>query len=67
MLVLTRGLNEEIVIDGNIRIKVLKIAGNHVRLGFAAPEGIPVVRQELLERDAEQLAARGPVVAAGQR
>jgi len=36
MLVLSRKVNQEIVIDGNIRIRVLKAKGNTIRLGEAA-------------------------------
>jgi carbon storage regulator len=48
MLVLSRKLNETIVIDGNIRITVVGIHGNHVRLGIAAPDQVPILREELL-------------------
>lgn len=37
MLVLSRKLNEEILIDGGIRVKVLEINGNRIRLGIVAP------------------------------
>jgi carbon storage regulator len=47
MLVLSRKLDEAIVIDGNIRIKVLDIRGRHVRLGIEAPGQVPVFREEL--------------------
>jgi len=50
MLVLTRRLNEEIVIAGNIRITVLECNGRHVRLGIAAPSTVTVDRQEVHER-----------------
>lgn len=48
MLVLSRKLNETIVIDGNIRITVVGLRGNHVRLGIEAPARVPVLREELL-------------------
>ena len=47
MLVLSRKLDEAIVIDGNIRIKILDIRGKHVRLGIEAPGHVPVFREEL--------------------
>lgn len=47
MLVLTRKLNESIVIDGNIRVTVVAIRGNHIRLGIEAPIEVPVLREEL--------------------
>ncbi|WP_422930404.1 carbon storage regulator CsrA [Singulisphaera sp. PoT] len=48
MLVLSRKLNEKIVIDGNIVITVVKIDRNQVRLGIEAPGQIPVYREEIL-------------------
>jgi len=36
-LVLSRKIEQEIVIGGNVRIKVLGIHGNKVRLGIDAP------------------------------
>lgn len=47
MLVLSRRMNETIVIDGQIEIEVLKIKGNTVRLGIKAPRNIKVLRGEL--------------------
>ena len=51
MLVLTRKPGEQIIIGNNIRIKVVGISGNQVRLGIEAPGEIKVMRQELLARD----------------
>ncbi|SIN83809.1 carbon storage regulator, CsrA [Singulisphaera sp. GP187] len=48
MLVLSRKLNEKIVIDGGIVITVVKIDRNQVRLGIEAPGHIPVYREEIL-------------------
>lgn len=50
MLVLTRKALEEIVIAGNIRVKVLEINGSRVRLGISAPDQVPVWRGELNTR-----------------
>ena len=51
MLVLTRRKEEVIVIGDNIRIEVVEIEGNRVKLGIAAPPDVPIVRQELLKRE----------------
>lgn len=51
MLVLSRKLNEEIVIAGNIRVKVLGIAGNRVHLGIEAPSQVPILREEIQSRN----------------
>ena len=50
MLVLTRRLGEEIVIAGNIRINVVAVHGDRVRLGISAPDSVTVDRQEIHER-----------------
>lgn len=47
MLVLSRKLNEEILIDGGIRVKVLEINGSRVRLGIVAPAQVTVLRDEV--------------------
>ena len=47
MLVLTRKSDEELVIDGCIRVRVLSIEGGRVRLGITAPRSVPVIRSEL--------------------
>ena len=47
MLVLSRKLNQEIVIGENVKITVLKIKGNTVRIGIEAPRDIHVLRGEL--------------------
>ena len=52
MLVLTRQIGEEIVIDGNIRIVVTAVKGGKVRLGIVAPPSVPVDRNEVHERRA---------------
>src|SRR4051794_21061950 len=49
MLVLSRKLNETIVIDGNIRITVVGIRGNQIRLGIEAPDRVKVFREELCD------------------
>jgi carbon storage regulator len=50
MLVLTRRPGEEIVIDGNIRVTVVSVRGDHIRIGIEAPPSVVVDRQEIHER-----------------
>ena len=50
MLVLSRKLNESIVINDNIVVTVLGVQGDRVRLGIDAPGEIPVHRQEVYEK-----------------
>lgn len=47
MLVLSRKQQEEIAIGENIKITVIKIKGNTVRLGIEAPRDVKVIRGEL--------------------
>lgn len=48
MLVLSRKLNEKIVINGDITVTVVKIDRNQVRIGIEAPGDVPVYREELI-------------------
>jgi carbon storage regulator len=63
LLVLSRKKNESIVIGGlesglpEIRVTVVEVIGGHkVRLGIDAPREVPIVRQELVSRDAQRSA-----------
>jgi len=49
MLILSRKLNESIVIDGRIIVKVLRIDKDTVKLGIQAPSELPVHREEIHE------------------
>jgi carbon storage regulator len=48
MLVLTRKLDQPIVIGDRIKVTVLKIRGNRIQLGIEAPKEMPVMREELV-------------------
>ena len=48
MLVLSRKTGDSIQIDGGIRIIVLGLEGNRVKLGIEAPRGVAIMRSELL-------------------
>ncbi len=47
MLVISRKVNEGIVVDGPAVVTVLGIAGGRVRLGITAPETTAILRSEL--------------------
>ncbi len=49
MLVLTRKIEESIVIGEDIEIKVLAISGKSVKLGIMAPKELSVYRKEIYE------------------
>jgi carbon storage regulator len=50
MLVLSRKIGESVIIQSNIKITVLEISGNQIKLGFEAPDDVPIYRQEVYER-----------------
>ena len=49
MLVMTRKKNESIMLGNNIRLVVVQIKGEKVRLGIEAPLEMPVHRQEVYD------------------
>lgn len=49
MLVLARKVNESIVIDGRIVVKIVRLDGDVVKLGISAPADVPVHRREVYD------------------
>lgn len=49
MLVLSRKTGESVVIDGRIKVKVVRLEGDVVKLGIEAPPDVPVHRQEVYD------------------
>jgi len=60
MLILTRKVDQAIVIQGNILVTVLRVERDRVKLGISAPQEITVLREELLRRDAGNNRQEGP-------
>jgi carbon storage regulator len=50
MLALTRKLNEAIIIDGCIEVKVLEVVGDKVKLGISAPKEVSIYREEIYKQ-----------------
>ena len=48
MLVLSRKINEKILIGGNIEITIVDIKGDIVKIGISAPKDVSILRGELL-------------------
>ena len=54
-MVLSRRLGETVMIGDDIKLTVLGINGNQVRLGIAAPKEVSVHREEVYRRIQEEL------------
>jgi carbon storage regulator len=70
MLILTRRPGERVVIGDEILVTVMGVSGHTVRLGIAAPEGVPIYREEIWlavreENRAAAAAEAGALPAAG--
>ena len=50
MLVLTRRVNETLMIGDDVTLTVLGIKGNQVRIGVHAPKEVAVHREEIYDR-----------------
>jgi carbon storage regulator len=48
--VLTRKTGEQLVIAGNITVKVVRVDGDRVKLGITAPDDVSIHRQEVFDR-----------------
>lgn len=50
MLVLKRKLNEEIIINSDIKIKILSVSDSQVKIGIEAPNEVEIFRGEVFEK-----------------
>ena len=50
MLILTRRVLEVIRIGDDVKVTVLQVRGNQVRIGIDAPKSLAIHRQEIYER-----------------
>jgi carbon storage regulator len=49
MLILSRKINEKVVIGDDISVSIIEIRGDQVRIGIDAPKKIKVFRQEVFD------------------
>jgi carbon storage regulator len=49
MLILSRKINEKIMIGDNITVSIIDVRGDQVRIGIDAPKNVKVFRQEVFE------------------
>ena len=49
MLVLTRKINESIIINDEVSVLVVEVRGDRVRLGIEAPKNVTVHRKEIYD------------------
>ncbi|MDL1909805.1 carbon storage regulator CsrA [Chloroflexi bacterium CFX6] len=54
MLVLTRKVDESIVIGDSIVVTVLAIEGEQIKIGIDAPRDVPILRQEVFDAVQDQ-------------
>ncbi len=62
MLILSRKLGEEIVIDGGIRITITSIRGERVQIGVTAPEHVQVLREEIRLKQLDHTEEPTPII-----
>lgn len=59
MLILTRRINETIMIGADVRVTIIDVKGNQVRVGVAAPREVEVHREEVYEKIRAEMADGG--------
>ena len=65
MLILTRKVNDSIVIGSAVQVKVLRIGGGKVKLGLSAPLEISIQREELRQPNLAAAVRPAPVLNRG--
>lgn len=50
MLILTRRVGETVMIGDDVKVTVLGVKGNQVRIGVDAPKDVAVHREEIYDR-----------------
>jgi len=64
MLILSRKINEKVIIGDDITISIIEVRGDQVRIGIDAPKKVKVFRQEVFEaiRDENKAASASVTV-----
>lgn len=66
MLILSRKPGETVVIDGRIRVRVIRVEGDVVKIGIDAPAEVSIHRQEVYDEiqrsNQEAVTSEQPIV-----
>ena len=54
MLILSRKINEKVIIGDDITVSIIEVRGDQVRIGIDAPKKVKVFRQEVFEAIREE-------------
>lgn len=54
MLILTRKLEESLIINGNIEVKIVAIEDNKIKIGIDAPREVEIYRKEVYDKIQEE-------------
>ena len=57
MLVITRQPGDSLLIGADIKITVLEVSGDRIKIGIEAPRSVPILRTEVLDTTASNLEA----------
>jgi carbon storage regulator len=67
MLILTRRISESVIIGDEVKVTVLGVKGNQVRLGIDAPKTVSVHREEIYQRIQQEKEGTGAAGATDER
>ena len=67
MLILSRRAGESVTIGNDIKVRVVSVSGNQVRLGIEAPREIKVLREEIIRAIEEENRAAAEAAGATRR
>ena len=56
MLILSRRIGESFLIGDDIEVLITGVTGGQVKFGVQAPEDVPIVRSELVDREPDEAA-----------